>query len=384
VTLKDAERARVLHVIVGLGAGGAEATLANFISASDRRRFETMVISLTDRGVYGDSIERSGARVVALGTRAGVPDPRAFFRVRKVVREYRPHLIQSWMYHADVLAALVTRTTRAPLLWNVRCSYIDLNAVSWVTRITIRLAAAMSGWPQGAVVNSICGRDYHDRRLGFHVRRWHFIPNGIDIRRFRPDSDARGRVRGELGIDGVTPLVGFLARHDGLKDHATFFAAAAEIARETPAHFLLAGTGMTFDNRAVSQLASRPELAGRVHLAGYRADGHRLMAALDLHMSSSIAEGFPNVVAEAMACGVACVSTDVGDAKAIIGDAGTVVPPGDPAALARAALAFLTAPAEERRRTSEASRERILTQFSLEAAVARYENLYLDTISSCA
>jgi glycosyltransferase involved in cell wall biosynthesis len=367
---------RVLHVIVALTAGGAEAMLAKLVGRMDRARFEPVVVSMTDRGALGDIIEETGTELITLGMRRGFPDPRAFVRFRSLVRERKPDIIQSWMYHADVLTALASRGTRIPFLWNVRCSAMEMSDHSALSALTIRVAAHLSSWPAGVIVNSIAGRDYH-QRIGYRPRAWHLIPNGFDVARFRPDADARREIRTEGGIDDQTPLVGLISRFDPMKDHAGFFEAAAIVARQTGAHFLLAGAGVADSNAALCHLFDTPDLRGRVHLLGYRRDVDRMMAALDVHvLSSAYGEGFPNVIGEAMACGVVCVTTDVGDTAAIVGDCGFVVPPRDPAALADAITAAIRMPAGERLALQRKSRQRIEEHYSVDAVVRQYEDLY--------
>ena len=368
---------RVLHLIVGLGSGGAEAMLAKLVSRLDRGRFESLVVSMTDRGVFGDVIEQEGTEIVTLGIRRGVPDPRAFFRFRDVLRARRPHIIQSWMYHADVLAALAGRRAKIPVLWNVRCSNVQMSDYSMRSAMTVRIAARLSRWPAGVVVNSMAGRRYHEE-IGFRPRSWHFIPNGFDVARFRPDAEARRQVREEIGVKDDTPLVGAVARFDPMKDYATLFAAASEIVRRRgDVEFLLTGPDVDESNPVLRELSARPELQGRVHMLAWREDVERIMAALDVFvLSSAYGEGFPNVLGEAMACGAICVSTDVGDAAAVVSDFGVIVPPRDPLALANGVDTVLGMPAERRLELSRGAHERIRREFSIEAVVGQYERLY--------
>jgi glycosyltransferase involved in cell wall biosynthesis len=367
---------RVLHVIVALTAGGAEAMLAKLVGRMDRTRFESTVVSMTDRGPLGDIIEQTGTELIALGMRRGFPDPRGFIRFRSLVRGRKPDLIQSWMYHADVLTALTCRGTGTPFLWNVRCSDMNMSDYSALSALTIRAAAHLSPWPAGIVVNSIAGREYH-QRIGYQPRAWYFIPNGFDLTRFRPNAEARREIRAEAGIHEQTPLVGLISRFDPMKDHAGFFEAAAMVARRTGAHFLLAGAGVEESNAALCRLFANPDLQGRVHLLGYRGDVDRMMAALDVNvLSSAYGEGFPNVIGEAMASGTICVTTDAGDAGMIVGDCGFVVPPREPAALADAITAAIRLPSGERLALERRSRQRIEEHFSVDAVVRQYQDLY--------
>ncbi|MFN8536645.1 MAG: glycosyltransferase [Thermomicrobiales bacterium] len=181
------------------------------------------------------------------------------------------------------------------------------------------------------IVNSETGRRYH-QQLGYHPREWAFIPNGINLDEFSPNPAHRAAVRAELGLAPDTPLIGLIARRDPMKDHATFFQAAALLSRDHPdAHFLLAGRGITPSDPTLARLLAATGLTGRARLLGERRDIPRLTAALDLATSSSAyGEGFPNVIGEAMACAVPCAATAVGDSAQLIGDTGPIVPRATP------------------------------------------------------
>jgi glycosyltransferase involved in cell wall biosynthesis len=367
---------RVLHLIVALTPGGAEAMLAKLVGRMDRTRFESTVVSMTDRGALGEVIDETGTELITLGMHKGIPDPRGFVRFRSLLRERRPDVVQSWMYHADVLAAATCPGTRTPFLWNVRCSDMRMRNYSLISALTVRASARLSGRPAGIVVNSIAGRDHH-QRIGYRPRAWHFIPNGFDLARFRPDADARREIRADAGIDDQTPLVGMISRFDPMKDHSRFFEAAAVLARRSGAHFLLAGENAEESNALLRRLYAHPDLADRVHLFGYRRDTERIMAALDVHvLSSAYGEGFPNVIGEAMACGIICVATNVGDAAAIVGDCGFIVPPRNAAALADAIAAVLDMQREERLDLGQKSRQRVQDHFCADAVVRQYQDLY--------
>jgi glycosyltransferase involved in cell wall biosynthesis len=185
-------------------------------------------------------------------------------------------------------------------------------------------------------------------------------------------------VRAELGLPPDAPLIAMVARFDPVKDHPTFLEAAARLhARRPDVRFLLCGRDVTWENRGLAAAVERAGARGFVHLLGQREDVARVTAALDLStLSSSCGEGFSNVVGEAMACGVPCVVTDVGDSGAIVADTGLVVPPRDPEALAAAWAQLLARPAEERAAIGRAARRRIEDNYSLDVIVRRYQDLY--------
>jgi glycosyltransferase involved in cell wall biosynthesis len=209
----------------------------------------------------------------------------------------------------------------------------------------------------------------------------HLIPNGFDPESFRPDPAARLAVRRELGLTEDAVIIGLVARWDPLKGHSTFVEAASLLAREYDhIYFVLIGRGMEWDTRGLAALVNAAGLQDRVMLLGERDDMPRLNAAFDIACSSSITEGFPNAIGEAMACGVPCVVTDVGDAAAIVGDTGRAVPAGDAIAFAMACKELITLGPDGRRDLGRKGRARVTEKYELKAVVKMYEDLYTDLV----
>jgi len=245
-----------------------------------------------------------------------------------------------------------------------------------------RLLARLSASPDAVLVNSAAAQRAHEE-LGYHPKRWAMIPNGFDVARFQPDIAAGPRRRRDLGLPGDAFLIGLPARFDPMKDHATFLAAAALFAaRCGVARFLLMGRGVARGNTALERMIAARGLGERVLLLGERADMAELLPGLDVAtLSSAFGESFPNVVGEAMACGVPVAATAVGDVGEIVGATGIVVPPGDAAALAGAWQRLYEAGEAERRRLGAAARQRVVSNYALPAIARRYETLYEDIVS---
>jgi glycosyltransferase involved in cell wall biosynthesis len=352
--------------------------LYKLISTLDRDRFSGSVVTLTPGGAVADRIRERGIPVHSLGMRRGRPSPQSIAALVRLLRRERPHVLQTWMYHANLLGLLAGRLAGVPhVVWNVRCSDFIGRDHSRLTRWTNGACAALSRWPSAVVINTRVGLEVH-RQMGYRPRRWNIIPNGFDVQQFKPDADARVTVRREFGLDDDVPLVGLFARLDPMKDHATFFRAAAQVVAVHPrTRFVLAGSGVLPDSPFIRELSWSEHLESAVHPLGERADVSRLLAAMDVLVSSSAyGEGFSNVIGEAMACGVPCVVTNVGDSASIVGNTGIVVPPRDPAALARGMISLLELPAHERHARGAAARERVERHFSLPAIVGQYEALY--------
>jgi glycosyltransferase involved in cell wall biosynthesis len=327
---------------------------------------------MTDKGTIGGHITAAGVPLVTLEMRRGAADPRGLWRLGRLLARRRPAILQTWLYHADLLGLVAHRLGWTPrLVWNIRCTEaVEAGGVRAVL-------ARASRRPDVVIVNAQAGRRFHES-LGYRPRRWEYVPNGIDAARFRPDPEARRDVRARLGIDAHTVAIGLPARWHRMKDHATFLAAAARLAaRRQNLILLLAGRGIDAANRDLAAAIVRAGPLPPFRLLGDHHDMPGLYAALDIAtLSSAFGEGFPNVLGEAMACGVPCVATDSGDAAEILGPCGEVVPPRDPAALAAAWERLVAAGVERRRALGAAARARVVGHYGLAVMVRRYEAIW--------
>jgi glycosyltransferase involved in cell wall biosynthesis len=235
----------------------------------------------------------------------------------------------------------------------------------------------MSKLPQAVIVNSEKGKEFHGE-FGYRPRRWALIPNGVDTGRFRPNPETRPDMRRRIGVAADALVIGLVARFHPMKDFPTFLQAAHQFARiRQDAQFVLCGEGADRQNGELVKMIEELGLKDRVSLLGTRSDMQDVYPAFDmLALSSAYGEGFPNVLIEAMACGVPCVATDVGDSRAIVADTGIVVPPRDPDALMRGwnavAAGCRSGP------LGECARARAVDQYSIDRVCLLYERLYHD------
>jgi glycosyltransferase involved in cell wall biosynthesis len=365
----------VVHLITGLETGGAERMLARLVARADAGCCRSVVVSLADAGPAAAPIVEAGIECIGLGMNRAAPDPRGLFRLVRLLRQARPDIVQTWLYHADLMGLIAARLAPAPaLLWNLRCSDARLRPLPAALR---RLLARLSAIPDAVLVNSQAGRRFHEG-TGYRPRRWEYVPNGFDTAELAPDIAARARLRAELGLPDAAVAIGLPARFHPMKDHATFMAAAKMLAGIHPeVRFVLAGAGTEAANPAFARLLAASGVAERVLALGERRDMRAFYAALDIAtLCSAWGEGFPNVLGEAMACGVPCVATDIGDAADLLRDTGLVVAPRDPAALAAAWRSLIMDGAEPRRARGLAARARIRRDYELDAVVGRYLALY--------
>jgi glycosyltransferase involved in cell wall biosynthesis len=368
---------KTIFIIAGLSTGGAEMMLYKLLAGGIHAQGEAAVISLSDGGTLRERIEELGVPVYTLGMPPGRPTFASILYLRRLVRELRPRICQGWMYHGNLVAALARHwgPQGARVVWNIRHSLYDLGAEKPLTRWAIRAGVYGSHHVDAIIYNSRVSAEQHER-IGYAPSRRVLIPNGFDLKRFRPDPETRRRIRKELGIPEEAGVVGMVARCHPMKDHANFIDAAKRLAsRRKIVYFVLAGRGVDWKNPTLAALVG--ELgAERVRLLGERRDVPDLMNAMDVLANPSWSESFPNAVGEALACGVPVVATEVGDTAEIVSDVGIVVPPRDPEVLAKAWERVLEMPEESRRALGAAARRRVKERYSLLAVVDQYKALY--------
>lgn len=376
---------RIAHVITGLGVGGAEMMLVKLVTGMDRRRFESRVITLSDDLALADRVRAAGIGVSTLGldTRLGSA-PGALRRLVRTLREPRPDIVQTWLYHGDLLGGIAGRLIGAPVIWNIQNSAMDPSRTSRRTTTVSRICAAASRVvPKTIVSCSYVGMEGHIA-MGYTRSRFEVIPNGVDLAVFRPDPEVREDVRAEWGVAPGTRVIGIIARLHPQKDHGNFFAAAGMLARTHPdVRFVLVGLGLEPGNEETMAMVRAAGVERQTILLGLRPDIARILCGLDLHtLSSAFGEGFPNVLGEAMAAGVPCVVTDIGDSARIVAETGRSVPSRNPAALANAWREMLDLPPAGFEALRVAARERVAAHFSIGAAIGQYEQLYERTVSA--
>ncbi len=373
----------IAHIITGLDSGGAEAMLYKLLSRMDKEVFGLMVVSLMDHSTYGEKIESLGVKVYSLGMKRGRFSIIGFCRLVKLLRNSKPNLLQGWMYHGNLAAQLVCAfiPSHAPVLWNIRQSLYSLAYEKKGTAIVIRICRYLTRFPKRIVYNSKTSAEQHEY-LGYRGDKRIIIPNGFDVNLFAPSIESGKAIRAELDVSSDALLIGLIGRYHPMKDHTNFLQAASLLLKHySNVCFVLAGTLVDKYNKKLQQEINDLDISSKVYLLGERTDMPRLTASFDIaSSSSSYGEGFPNVIGEAMSCGVPCVVTDVGDSAWIVGDTGIVVPPRDPVALANGWRKLIELGYEKRLALGMMARQRIIENFSLDDVVKKYEMLYKEVL----
>lgn len=368
---------KVLHIITGLNNGGAEAVLFRLCKYDTQCQHH--VVSMMDKGKYGDRLLELGVEVTCLDLPRGRIDLSRLWFLRRIIKSYAPDVVQTWMYHADLFGGIAARLAGVGnICWGVRNTSLDRSTTSRSTIIVAKLCAAISKFlPRRIICAAEASRIAHEK-IGYDSHRMRVVNNGFDFALFSPDNKARQRIRASIGIGDQDELIGFVARYDIIKGHVDLLEALSVLrTRGLRPKCLLVGTGLDPDNSDFQQKILQRQLEDQVILFGPSTDIPGIMNALDVHVMPSLSEGFPNVLAEAMSCGTPCITTDVGDAAVIVGELGLVVPVGHPQALADAILRFLSekgSPAWESRR--ENCREFIMSRFSINGMIAGFVDVW--------
>jgi glycosyltransferase involved in cell wall biosynthesis len=375
----------ILHIITGLHDGGAEAVLFRLCTAD--RMFQHHVVSFMDLGKYGSLLQGRGIKVTCLNMPRGWMTVSGLWVLTRLIRHLKPNVVQTWMYHADFVGGLVAHLQGCrSIVWGIHNTTLVPGKSRRSTILVAKLCAQLSRLvPSRIVCCAQKAREVHTA-IGYNCRRMQVIPNGYDLSVFQPDKGAGLRLRQEIGIEAAEQLIGFVARFDPQKDHENLLKALAHLKGQGSCpKCLLVGTGLDTGNVSLVKRIASLGLADRIVLLGRRSDIPAVMNALDLHVMSSSGEAFPNVLAEAMACGTPCVSTDVGDAAVIVGESGRIVPPRDHEALATAISELLAERGSEAWETrKEAARRHIADRFTIDLMVKSYHDLWLDVISETA
>lgn len=385
---------KIVHIISGLGVGGAEVLLLNLVLESRSTGNSHVIISLSGLDTIADRFRAAGAEVEFLGMRSGIPDPRLLLRLAKWIADAKPDIVQTWMYHADIfggiaawLARLAFRIRGArqkfALVWGVHRTEVPSAKLGGVIRLLARVGAVASNWAPDVIVCCANAAFKSHADHGYERSKMRVIHNGFDVHRFVPDLAAKTALLNSLDLPSQSILIGIVGRYNPAKDYDNFLQAAAQLRERVPAcRFVMVGKDVDAHNTALARSVAELGLADVCHLMGPRSNLHEIMPAFDILCLSSRTEGLPTVVGEAMACGVPCVVTDVGDTGELVGDTGFVVPARDPARLAAALEEMASLSQEQRKTLGTLARKRIVESFSIAICWQKYREMYAALLGS--
>lgn len=329
----------VLFIVRSLYYGGAERQLVTLARGLLKRGFKIKVAVFYSGGPLEKPLREAGVEICLLQKYGRWDVGHFLYKFIRLIRKNKPDILYSYLDGPNILAALVKPIFGASkIIWGIRASYVDLSKYDWLANIVFHASRWVSDFPDLILVNSNAGKLYYIER-GYPKDKITVILNGIDTRLFYNDKVGRGRMREEWEIEDDCLLIGIVGRLDVMKDHVTFIEAASRFlgkGHSQLVQFVCIGDGDPLYLEELRRYATKLGLRRELSWIGARHDMRAVYSALDIVTSTSYGEGFPNVVGEAMACGIPCVVTNVGDSAHIVGDTGMVVSTKNPDAVVRA------------------------------------------------
>jgi glycosyltransferase involved in cell wall biosynthesis len=373
---------KILHIIVGLEVGGAETMLRRLIEFAPAEIPNTVVVSMKSLGEIGESLSSQGVKVQALNMTSALSAPITFWRLIMLIRRYRPDIVQTWMYHADLLGGLAARLAGCRnVVWGIRRTAASSNDLPQTTLI-MKICARLSRWvPRKIICVAEAARQAHIS-AGYDANRMTVIRNGFDFSNFAATAEQRLELRRECGFAEDEIIVGMVGRFHPDKGQDNFVKAAAIVVRSQPeVRFMLVGRGCDVNNARLTGWMNEHGLQDRFVLLGERHDVPVCLSAMDVYCMPSRTEGFPNGLGEAMAMGLPCVATLVGDTAVLAGDTAILVPPEDAQALARGLSTIVAMSKKQREQMGRLVRERVMAEFSIGKARERFDAVYRGLLS---
>lgn len=371
---------KTLHIITGLKTGGAEMMLYKILSASTQFESAVLCLSSDRNSLISNRILDCGITIHYLDISKNFKPFLLVKKIRDIVKEEAPDVIQGWMYHGNIAALFCSMFSKADasVIWNVRRSLHDLKTEKFTTRSIIKLNALLSFLPDKIIFNSDVSRQQH-LKIGFNKKKSVLIPNGFDLNYFKPNSKARLQIRQELRIKDNEIVIGLVGRYHPIKGHSNFLNAASILStRFNNIKYVLVGKDVDENNSELVSLITKLGIKECVVLLGSRADIPDVSNAFDIATSASSGEAFSNTLGEAMCTEVPCVATDVGESRQLVKDFGVIVKANSPEALADGLAKLISWGKEVRKQIGRDARQHMKQNYSLEAITEMYASLYND------
>lgn len=371
-----ANKVRVMHIITGLHVGGAEMMLYRLLQYT--RHQQPVVVSLRSGGKVADMISQLNIPVYSLGLSRNLFSLYKLGDLTKLINQYKPDVVQSWLYAADLLGGYVAKRDKLPVIWNIRQSEVAWIKGQWHIAANQRVNAFLSKKLPNSIVYCAHTVQQKHEAIGYKNRKSIVIANGINTDKFSPDSAARQQVRKQWAVDNNTKVIGIVGRYDALKNQHRFLRVFSQLIETTnkPLQAIMVGRGIDENNSSLMKDIRRLGLQKHCQLLGEHSNIPAIMNGFDIHLLTSNSEGWPNVLAEAMSCGLPCVSTDVSDVAQILGSNEYIAAVDDENGLLNACNKLLAMNNQQLRQVGKRCRQQIIEHFSLAKTIADYDKLY--------
>ncbi len=363
------------HIITDLDIGGAEMMLKSLLEAQIGNRQNIVVISLTGLGKIGCQLQKLGIRVYTLNMQGKFAFPVAFFQLLRLLKVIRPSVVQTWMYHADLLGGLAASFAGIKsIVWGIHCTKVPIGRP--LTYVVMKCSAWLSYLIPHKILCVAEAARYNHVQYGYCADKMQVIPNG-----FKTDTPVKTTRHLPLllkaGLENPDAcIVGCVGRWHPDKGQDLLIAAAAICLKQTEMTFAFVGRGCDESNHELIKLLEQSGVRHAVMLLGERDDIPQLLPEFDIFCLPSRSEAFPVALGEAMLAGLPCIATDVGDCAELGGKHVMIVPPGDVHQLADAILLCKAKSAEQLQLSGFLGRQHIIERFSINAVSSRYEDVY--------
>lgn len=372
---------KIVHIIMSLNIGGAELMLKRLVLHSHQKeQFEHIVITLTDLGVNGPELQDRGITVHSLGMKSLPTLPLIFLKLQRLLKEIQPDVVQTWMYHSDLLGGLAAKSLGVKkIIWGIRNT--ELNTKQNLSRkAMVNLCAKFSySIPSQIACVANTAMNTHIKQGGYDASKMLVISNGFDLNKFKPNEIRRLELRDKLNIKSDELVIGNIGRFDPVKNHKNFIKACISLLQKGyQFKVLLAGRDVDLNNPEISKLFKKNELIKYFLFLGEIDDTPSFYNAIDVFCLCSYTEGFPNVLGEAMATGKVCLATDAGDAWVVLSDNGFRIGFTSSADIAIALETnVLNKALSDLNDIGNAARIAIVNNYSIDKIVSQFEDLYI-------
>lgn len=368
---------RVVHVIIGLNVGGAELMLKRLVLHSQKTgQFEHSVISLTDLGVIGPDLQDQGIEVYSLGMKSIASVPKVFLRLKKLLKEVKPDVVQTWMYHADFLGGLAAKSVGIDnIIWGIRTTDVSQGASKQTVHLS-KLCAKLSYYiPNSIVCAAHVSKDYHVG-IGYDEFKMMVIPNGFDLEALSSTEEDGLDIRRQFDLSPDDILIGSVGRFNPVKNQKLFVEVASTLIKDFPdLKFMLVGRDNDSENKELMSWVKQHNLVDNFRLLGQRNDVPKCLKAMDIFCLHSRTEGFPNVVGEAVLSDTTCVAVNVGDVGVLL-DKESISLSNDALGISNAIKNYLAYPKDKLLKKANENKDNIITKYSMEVIIDKFHSLY--------